>query len=141
TLALGSYSANVRLKVSGTLDSLLPVTLQVRNTSPTMTVVEGTSRSANWTLNTALPTFLITPISSDSPISYTVTTTASTLSPQVSATKGLAYSFGSPIAVTFLQAIFGAAAPGSDLVGHVIITPATGFGSAVDITLTVHVKS
>src|SRR5262249_33508964 len=31
TLALGSYSANVRLKVSGSLDFLVPVTLQVKN--------------------------------------------------------------------------------------------------------------
>jgi uncharacterized protein (TIGR03437 family) len=102
-------------------------------------VTESTTRTINWTLGTTLPTLLITPISSDAPIAYTVTTTAGTLSPQVNASKGLAYSFGSPLSITFLQAIFGAAAPGDDLVGHVIITPAVG--APIDVTITVRVKS
>lgn len=140
TLAVGSYSANVHLAVSGDLDTVIPVTLQVNNPSATLSVVEGTTRSVNWTLNTPLPTLLITPISSDSPISYTVSTTAGTLSPQVSATQGLAYSFGSPIEVTFLQAIFGAAAPGAALSGAVIITPVEG-GPPITVNITVNVKS
>ncbi len=139
TLALGSYSANVRLKVSGYLDFLLPVTLQVNKPAATLSVAEGTARTINWTIGTALPTLLITPISSDSPISYTVGTTAGTLSPQVNTTQGLAYSFGSPIAVTFLQAVFGGFAPGDVNIGHVIVTPTVG--APVDVTITVNVKS
>ena len=139
TLALGTYSANVHLKVSGDLDFVVPVSLQVKDPAATLTVSEGTTRTINWIIGTTLPSILITPISSDSPIAYTVTTTANTLSPQVSATQGIAYSFGSPISVTFLQSIFGAAAPGAALTGHVIITPASG--SAVNVTITVNVKA
>ncbi len=139
TLSLGSYSANVHFKVSGQLDFVVPVSLQVKNPAATLTVAEGTTRSINWTLGTTLPSLLITPISSDSPIQYTVTTTPGTLSPQVSATQGLAYSFGSPISVSFLQSVFGAAAPGSTLTGSVIITPSVG--SAVTVAISVVVKS
>lgn len=138
TLSLGNYTANVHLKVSGQLDFVQTVKLQVQNAASTMTVSEGTTRNLNWTLGTALPSLVITPVSSDSPIPFTVTTSGS-LSPQVSATQGLAYSFGSPIAVTFLQSVFGAAAPGNTLSGHVIITP--NVGSAVDVTINVLVKS
>jgi uncharacterized protein (TIGR03437 family) len=139
TLSLGSYSANVHLKVSGALDFVLPVSLQVKNPAATLTVSEGTTRTINWTLGTTLPSLLITAVSSDSPISFAVTTTAGTLSPQVSATSGLAYSFGTPISVTFLQSIFGAAAPGAALSGHVILTPTTG--SPVDVLITINVKA
>ncbi len=139
TLALGGYTANIHLKVSGELDFVLPVNLQVKNPAPTLTVAEGTTRTVNWTLGTALPSFLITPVSSDSPIAYSVTTTPGTLFPQVSATSGLAYSFGSPLTVTFLQSVFGAAAPGAALTGSVIITPSGG--SAVTVAITVNVKS
>jgi uncharacterized protein (TIGR03437 family) len=141
TLALGTYSATVRLKVSGALDFTIPVTLQVKNPAAALTTTEGISRTINWTLGTALPTLTITPISSDVPIAYTVSTTAGTLSPQVSLpqNKGLAYNFGSPFTVTFLQSVFSGAAPGAELVGHVILTPAAG--AAVDVTITVHVRS
>ncbi len=77
TLAVGSYSATVHLLVSGALDCTIPVTLQVSNPSPTLTIVGGTAPAAiNWTWGTTLPTMLITPISSDAPIAYTVSFTA-----------------------------------------------------------------
>lgn len=139
TLSLGNYTANVHLKVSGQLDFVQVVKLQVQNAASTLSVSEGTTRNLNWTLGTALPSLVITPISTDSPIPFTVTTTAGTLSPQVSATNGLAYSFGSPISVTFLQSIFSAAAPGNTLTGHVLIN--WGSGSQVDVTISVAVKS
>jgi len=139
TLALGSYTANVHLVVSGDLDYVVPVTLQVKDPAATLSVAEGTTRTVSWILGTALPSLVITPVSSDSPIAYTVTTTAGSLSPQIGATSGIAYSFGSPITVTFLQSIFGAAAPGAALTGSVTITPASG--SAVTVNITVNVKA
>jgi uncharacterized protein (TIGR03437 family) len=146
TLAVGSYSANIHLAVSNELDTVIPVTLQVNNPSASMSIVGTQAPSINWTIGNPLPTLLITPISSDSPISYTVSTTAGTLSPQVSSQQGLAYSFGSPLEVTFLQSVFGGAAPGVALTGHVIITPVgsgvTACGStSCDVTITVHVQS
>ncbi len=137
TLAVGSYSANVHLSVSGAVDVLVPVTLLVKNPAATLSVSEGITRTLSWTLGTALPVLKVTPISSDSPIAYTVTTGAGSLSPQVSATSGLAYNFGSPITVSFLQSTFGGAAPGTALSGTVIITPASG--PVVTVTITVNV--
>jgi len=140
TLALGSYSANVHLKVSGQLDTVIPVTLQVKDPTAVLTVAEGTTRSISWILGQALPALVITPISSDSPIAYTITTTPNTLSPVVAATSGIAYSFGSaPIPVSFLQSIFGAASPGATLTGSVTFTPSSG--TAVTVTINVLVKS
>jgi uncharacterized protein (TIGR03437 family) len=140
TLALGTYTANVHLKISGELDTVIPVTLQVRNPTATLTVAEGITRSISWVDGAALPTLVITPVSSDSAIAYAITTSAGTLSPQLSATTGIAYSFGSaPIPVTFLQSVFGAAAPGSTLTGTVTFTPTSG--SPVIVTINVLVRS
>jgi uncharacterized protein (TIGR03437 family) len=140
TLPLGSYSANVHLKVSGQLDTVVPVTLQVKYPTATLTVAEGITRNISWVVGQALPSLVITPISSDSPIAYTISTAANTLSPVVTATSGIAYSFGSaPIPVTFLQSVFGAAAPGTTLSGTVTFTPASG--TPVVVTINVQVKS
>jgi len=151
TLAVGSYSATVHLMISGALDCTIPVTLQVSNPSPSLSIVGGTAPAAiNWTWGTTLPTMLITPISSDAPIAYTVSFTAGTLNPQVNIPggEGLAYSFGSPLQVTFLQSVFGAAAPGATLTGSVIITPVSSavtacgnVGGACTVDLTVNVLS
>lgn len=146
TLALGGYTANIHLKVSGELDKIVPVTLQVQNPTPTLTVEGGTgTRTINWTLGTNLPSLVITPVSSDAPIPFTVAVNqgAGSLDPQISATQGIAYNFGSPITVTFLQAVFAAAAPGTPLTGEVDITPVTasGPGTAIPITITVNVLS
>jgi uncharacterized protein (TIGR03437 family) len=124
--------------VSGDLDTVVPVTLEVRNPAATLSVSDGLTRTLSWTLGTALPTLLITPISSDSPIAYNVTTSG-TLAPQVSATSGIAYSFGSPLSITFLQSVFSAAAPGTALTGSVVITPTSG--SAVTVAITVNVMA
>jgi uncharacterized protein (TIGR03437 family) len=140
TQPLGTYTANVHLKVSGQLDTVIPVTLQIKNPTATLTVAEGITRNIPWVLGQALPTMVITPISSDSPIAYTITTTANTLSPVVATTTGIAYSFGSaPIPVTFLQSVFGAASPGATLTGSVTFTPTSG--SPVTVTINVQVKS
>jgi uncharacterized protein (TIGR03437 family) len=140
TLALGTYTANVHLKFSGELDTVIPVTLLVKNLTASLSVAEGITRNINWTLGTPLPTLVITPVSTDSAIDYAITTNPETLSPQLTATTGIAYSFGSaPIPVTFTQAVFGAAAPGTTLTGTVTFTPTTG--TAVTVTINVLVKS
>jgi len=139
TLALGTYSATVHLKVSGDLDSTVAVTLQVKSASETIVLSEGLAQSATWILGNAPPTFSITPISTgDAPIAYTVTHTALTnsLDPQVSATSGVAYSFGPALAVSFLQAPFSAATPGEVLTGTVTISWGTSSTAVVTFTVT-----
>ena len=156
TLALGTYSATVHLTVSGAQDCTIQVTLQVSNPAATMSIVGGTTNpvTINWTWGTALPTTLITPVSSDAPIAYTVAlssgATSTSLNPQVSIPggEGLAYSFGSPLQVTFLQSVFGAAAPGTTLIGTVTIAPVDtlvnacgSVGGSCVVTINVNVLS
>jgi uncharacterized protein (TIGR03437 family) len=145
TLALGSYTANVHLKVSGSLDTVIPVTLQVKDAAATLTVAEGITRNLTWTIGQSTPTLVITPISSDSPIAYNVTVSntpgATALLPQVATTASIAYSFGSaPIPVTFLSSVFGVAAPGATLTGTVTFTPTNGSPTVV-VTISVLIRS
>jgi hypothetical protein len=120
TLAPGTYNVTVRLKVSNYADLAIPITLLINNPAARLSLAEGTTRNLNWTVGQAVPAPFITPISSDSPIPYSITT-GGALSPIISPTllKGLAYSFGSPIPVTFDPTIFAAATPGSVLTGTV----------------------
>jgi uncharacterized protein (TIGR03437 family) len=141
TLALGSYTASVHFKVSGDLDLAVPVTLQVSNPAATVTVAEGITRAINWTIGTALPTIVITPVSSDSPVAFTVAT-AGALNPQVNSTHGLAYSFGTPIQVSFLQSVLSSLpVSATPVVGTVTITPSGLSAIVVTINLTVQAAS
>lgn len=141
TLAPGSYSATVFLKVSGFGDLSLPVTLLVNNKAPRLSVAEGTTRNLSWTVGQPLPAPYITAVSTDSPISYSITT-GGTLAPIVSASqqKGLAYSFGTQIGVTFNPLIFAAAQPGSVLTGTVTLSWGSPVSTIV-VTFNVSVQS
>lgn len=123
TLAPGTYTASILVKVSGYADLTVPVTLQLNNKAPKLSVAEGTTRNISWTLGTPLPIPIITAVSSDSPISYT-STSGGTLAPIISAAQqsGLAYSFGTPINVSFNPLVFAAATPGNTLTGTVTLT-------------------
>lgn len=123
TMAPGTYSATVRLKVSGQADLSIPISLQLNNPPPKLTVSEGTTRNIPWVIGTPLPTPFVTAVSSDSPIPYTIDT-GGPLAPIVQAAnlKGLAYSFGTPIPITFNPNIFSAAQPGTTLIGTVALT-------------------
>ena len=128
TLAPGTYSASVHMSVTNSGDLVVPVTMLLTNSAPKLTVAEGTTRNINWTIGQSLPTPVVTAVSSDTPIAYTVTT-AGTLVPSVPAGQlsGLAYSFGTPIQVSFNPLIFGAATPNSVLTGTVTLS----YGSPV----------
>ena len=123
TLAPGTYTASVHFKVSSYSDLVLPVSLSVNNTAPTLSMAEGITRNLQWTIGYPLPAPYITAVSSDSPIPYTITT-GGTLSPIIATSelKGLAYSFGTVIPVTFDPTIFASATPGSTLTGTVTFT-------------------
>ncbi len=144
TLALGTYSANVHLKVSGYLDSIVAVTLQVKSATQTIVIAEPTPQTLQWILGTPLPTLSLTPIStSDAPIPYTIATaaTAKGLVPQVTSDSGLAYSFGPSVPISFLQAPFSAAAPGDTLSGTVTFSWDAGGGGSKIITIQILVVS
>jgi hypothetical protein len=124
TMAPGSYSGSVHLKVSGQADQYFPVTLQVNNPAGKLTISEGQTRNDTWTVGSAtLPTYYVTMVSSGSAIPYSVDL-AGPLQPQVDPNlrKGLAYSFGTKIPVTFKSDVFAAAQAGTTLSGTVSIT-------------------
>ncbi len=122
-IAQGTYNATVRVLVSGSADLALPFRLSVTNPPPTLTVVEGTTLNLSWTAGQALPIPYITLASSGAPISYSIAT-AGPLSPIVGSSylKGLAYSYDTPIPVTFDQNVLSAAQPGTVVAGTVSIT-------------------
>jgi uncharacterized protein (TIGR03437 family) len=122
-MAPGTYSATLHLSVSGSFDQTVVVSLFLNTKAPTLSISGSLQRTSNWTIGTPVPTYTITAISSDSPIAYTATASGA-LGPIVQADEqdGLAYSFGTPINVTFNPAVFAAAQPGQVLTGTVTLT-------------------
>ncbi len=141
TLAAGTYSATVRLRVSNFGDLSIPVSLSVNNTAPRLTVSEGTTRNINWMLGSPTPSLFVTAVSSDSPIPYTLVTSGK-LAPIIAASQqsGLAYSFGTQIPVTFDPLLFASAEPGQTLTGVVTFNWGNPVASIV-VTINVNVVS
>ncbi len=152
TLAPGTYSASVVISVSGYGDMTIPVTMLLTNKAPQLTVQAPPSSQActpasattfciPWTIGQALPTPTITAISTDTPIAYTATT-GGLLAPVIPAAQqsGLAYSFGTPINVSFSQQAFAAAQPGNTLTGTMTLTWGSPVSTVV-ITFQISVQS
>ena len=123
TLAPGTYSASILLKVTGLGDLAIPISLLITNPAPLLSVAEGTTRNISWTVGQTAPNPVITVVSTDSPISYTAVS-GGALAPVISANQksGLAYSFGTQIAVSFDPAVLASAQPGTTLTGTVTLT-------------------
>lgn len=149
-MSAGTYSANVHFLVNSFPDFVLPVSMVVTDTASTVTVTGGTVVDAthqtlaiSWTQGTAYPTATLTVSSSDQPVSFNVTTSAtSPAAPNwisVNPAGGLALTFGgTPVTVSFLSDVLYNAAVGSSLTGTVTITPTNGAPAiAVAITITV----
>ena len=141
TLPPGTYTANIAVSVSGSADVIIPISMLLTNKAPSLTVAEGTTRNINWVQGASVPAPFITAVSSDSPIPYTVTT-GGTLAPIISASQqsGLAYSFGTQIAVTFDATLFASAQPGQVLTGTVNLTWGTPAQTVV-VTFNISVQS
>lgn len=122
TLAPGTYSASVRLKVSGYGDAVVGISMLVTNPAAKLSTAEGTTRTLSWTVGQPIPAPFITLVSTDSPVPYSLTS-AGALPPIIgtSLQKGLAYSFGTSIPVSFDPLVFAAAQPGSVLTGTVTV--------------------
>src|ERR1700733_6899303 len=150
-MSAGTSSANVHFDVSGSPDFVLPISLVVTDpassvtvTVPSATVVSPTSETLaiSWTPGTPYPTATLTVASSDQPVSFAVSTSVtSPAAPNwinVSQAGGIAYTFGSPVTVSFLSDVLYNAAIGSSLTGTVTITPNNGAAAiAVAFTITV----
>lgn len=123
SLTPGTQTATISLKVAGYAPTALYVKLVVGNTAPTLSVVEGTVRNLAWSVGQPLPSATITAVSSGAPIPFTTSISAG--SPDAGATvtpsAGLAYTFGTAIAVTFSPLDFAGAQPGVTLYSAVNI--------------------
>ena len=152
TLAPGTYSATVVIGVSGYGDLDVSVTMLLTNKAPQLTVQAPPSSEAcspasattfciPWVIGQALPTPTITAISTDTPIAYTATT-GGLLAPVIPTAElsGLAYSFGTPISVSFSPQAFAAAQPGQTLTGTMTLTWGSPVSTVV-ITFQVAVQS
>jgi uncharacterized protein (TIGR03437 family) len=141
SMAPGNYSATIRVRVTAQADLTIPITMQLNNPAPRLTISEGLTRNIPWIIGSAIPSLFVTAVSSDSPIPYTITT-GGTLAPIVPAAnlKGLAYSFGTPIPVTFDPNIFASAQPGTSMVGTVALTSGTP-STTITVTFTVTVQA
>jgi len=148
-MSAGTYPAAVHFQVSGFADFVLQVSLVVTDPASSVTVAGGTVVDAthetvaiSWTQGTAYPTSTLTVASSDQPVAFAVA--ASVTSPaaptwiKLSQAGGIAYTFGTPITVSFLSDVLYNAAIGSSLTGTVTITPGNGAPAiAVAFTITV----
>ncbi len=143
TLASGTYTASVKLKVTGSPDLSLPVTLTVKSAAATLSVRENTTQTLTWTQGAAYPTVTLNALSSSDPIAFTAAAASTANSPtpsgwlKIDKTSGVAYSWGTPITVTFLPQVFQQAHVEDVLTGSVTLTPASGSAVVVNFSITV----
>ncbi len=138
SLTAGVYTASVHVRIAGYQDLVVPVSLAVADVASTVTVTYNGSNEANnstitipWVYGSAYPSATLDILSSDAPIAYSasssVTTPANTVNwIQLGATSGIAYNFGSPLAVTFLSDILKNSSVGDSLTGQVTISYGAG---------------
>ena len=142
-LVPGTYTtagSGIRLNVNGYAPIFIPVTMALSNPASKISVAEGQTRNYSWVIGTALPTPVITAVSTDTPVPFTLATAGPLFSAGngTSITQGLAYSFGTPISVAFSQSAFASASPGNVLTGTVTLTsgtPATNLVVTFNVTV------
>ena len=142
TLNAGGYNAFVHVKVSGFADLVVPISLTVSDPASSLSIAEGSALTIHWHPGDPYPTKTLTMVSSDAPLGFTVTTTP--LAPTVPAnwisvnhTSGIAYTYGTPITVSFLGDVLYNANVGDVLGGKVTVTPTGGVG--IDFTYTIDI--
>jgi uncharacterized protein (TIGR03437 family) len=131
----------INLKVAGYASTSLYVSLDLENTAANLTLAEGTVRNLSWSQNQALPTATITVVSNGAPIAYS-TSIASTGTFDAGAVatpaEGFAYSFGTPIAITFNPLDFAGAQPGSTLTAVVGIVWS---GGTINVNFSISIQA
>jgi len=150
-IGAGSYSTIVKFDVVVTSQSgvptltvmSVPVSLIVTDVTPTLTVTGGSGLTFTWRQGTALPTPSLFVLSSDEPLAFTVV--AAVTSPtnpanwiQIAHASGVAYSWGTPVAVSFNPLLSYTTNVGDTLTGTVTITPAVGNAlTPINVAITV----
>jgi len=136
TLSPGTSTYTIALHVAGSADYPIYVKVTVNDAAPVLSVAEGTTRSITWDPSTSVPSPVVTLVSSDTPIAYTITGMTGIVAGPT--TGGLAFSYGTQINVLFNQAVFQSASPGQTLNGTLTVS---GGGTSIPITFNVLVTS
>jgi len=132
SLAPGVYTASVHVQVQGSADLVLPFVLNLASAQPKLSIAEGTTRNINWTVGQPLPLAIMTLVSSDASIPYSIATSGP-LAPIVSGgmAKGVATSSGTPVLFTFDPAAFLAPQIGASFTGTATVTWGTPASATV----------
>ena len=139
SLAPGTYAATIFVQVANYADQPITITLLVANKAPTLSVTSANPMPVLYTLGGATPVSTITVVSTDSPIPYTISF-GGLLAPQLTANEqltGIAFSFGTNIAITYNPVLFETSAPGTVISGTVTFTWGPPTTSTTPATVTV----
>lgn len=121
----GTYSAAVEIDSTSLTPITVTVNINVTNAAPTVTASLAILPSANWTPGTAIPTGVLTVKSSGDPVYFSVTAPPSPTSAPawitLSAPSAVAYSWGTPINVTFAPSAFDNPTVGASLNGTIVV--------------------
>lgn len=148
SLGVGTQTASVHLKVSGYLDLVVPIAMNIANGSASLSVAEGNTIAINWVYGSGPLTQTLNLVSSGAPVAFTAvaasTTNASTVHENIPATwislsapSGVASGFGTPVVVSFLPDVLNNAPIGASLTGTVTITYNGSTIITVSLTVTV----
>jgi uncharacterized protein (TIGR03437 family) len=133
-LGAGLFSATVKIKVLGRLDLPVPVTILIKNAAATVSVKEGTGAftAQNWSIGSAIPSYTMTLVSSNEPVTFTAAAASTTTTNgavanwiSINRTSGVAYTWGTPITVTFNPLAFLQAQAADTITGTVTFTTPT----------------
>lgn len=147
-LGVGTYTASVHLKVSGYSDLVVSIAMGIVDGASTLTVAEGDAVNITWVYGSGPLTQTLTLVSSGAPVAFTAAATNTTVASAVhenvpsnwislSASGGVASSFGTPVVVSFLSDVLNNAAVGASLTGYVTITYNGNTTIQVNLTITV----
>lgn len=137
----GTYSAGVEIDSTGLTPITVTVNLTVLNAAPTVTANLVILPSANWTPGTPIPTGILTVKSSGDPVLFSVSAppTPANAPPWImlSAPSAVAYSWGTPINVTFAPSVFDNPTVNATLTGTIVVRAGSTTLPTISVTITV----
>jgi uncharacterized protein (TIGR03437 family) len=145
SLGAGTFSGNVHIKSLNYSDLVIPVSVLIKDPAGSLSVKGGATQYNNviWHIGAAVPAYTLTLVSSNQPLSFsiaaasTITTTGAIANwLTLGHPSGVAYSWGTPIGVTFAPLAFLEAQAGDTLASVVTITIPTG---TVTVPFNIHV--
>jgi uncharacterized protein (TIGR03437 family) len=137
----GTYSAAVEIDSTGLTPITVTVNMTVTNAAPTVTASLAILPGASWTPGTAIPTGILTVKSSGDPVYFTVTAPPSPPSApawiNLSAPSAVAYSWGTPINVTFAPSAFDNPSVGASLTGTIVVRAGSTTLPTINVAITI----